>query len=194
MATDNYADEESKISFPTIAIDKTLPSDKNESNSVNLDNLSFYPVKEALASIPADLPPPPSSSSSSSSTPASLPYQKQKKLKTMQPVVTSYGYESNYQNVNIGVSNGTSNFRNPFAYNFGGRNNNPLPTLVKRMRIINISLSIASVIFEIPLIVFKVFTPAKMVLASYLGFMSILLLGFELHTPAIKEFLIDNFG
>lgn len=186
---DNNAAEGSDVAFPTIATEKNLPAIANHDNSLNLDDLSFYPVKSAVAPTPAASHPssPPSSSTSS-------PYQKQKKMKAIEPVITSYGYESNYQNVNTGVSNGTSNFNNPFSYNFGGRNNNPLPTLVKRMRIINISFSIAAIIFEIPLIAFKLFTPTKMVLASYLGFMSILLLGFELHTPVVRKFLIDNFG
>lgn len=197
---DDEDDEDEDEQLPVNGKDMPL---FNAGHTGDLDELSFYRSNsheirayaqsllnnQPIAPAPAAPPPPPPSSSSSTPTPS--PHSSMKKTvgKAVQPVIVSYE-ENSYQN-NV---NSPRNDDNPYHFDFGSQNNNELPGLVAKMRMANIALAISSFLFEIPLIVFKVFTPAKMALAGYLGFMALLLLGFELHTPIIRNFLMDNFG
>jgi len=164
--------------------EETTPIMGTPAGQSSLEDLSFYRqnsndmVVSEPKGPPPETPPP---------TPPSSKRKKKKKGKAIKPVISDY--EDTYQNVNNSIPN-----ENPYDYDFGTQNNDPLPIIVARMRRINIALSLASFLFEIPFIVFKIFTPATMVLAGYLGFMALLLLAFELHTPLVRDFLVDNFG
>lgn len=154
----------------------------------SLEDLSFYRQTENNLVVSEPNVPPPETPPPTPPNPSFKKKKKKKKKgKAIKPIISDY--EENYE----GVNNSSPN-ENPYDFDFGNRNNDPLPIIVAKMRKINISLSLASFVFEIPFMVFKIFTPAKMVLAGYLGFMALLLLGFELHTPIVRDFLIDNFG
>lgn len=179
----------------TNPFDDNHSEEKNEKNdqilggSANLDDLSFYKdnsseirayatslISQPVVPAPAAAPPPPPPSLSN----------KKSQGRAITPVITSY------DDINPSPNNGQIN--SPYSYDFGGRNNDPLPILVGRMRVVNIVLAICSFLFEVPFIILKLFTPAKLILAVYLGFMALMLLGFELHTPKVREFLMDNCG
>jgi hypothetical protein len=69
-----------------------------------------------------------------------------------------------------------------------------LVEIVWKLRWINIIASTLAIMSEIFGIIFKLFDPAKAVLAGYLTFFSLMLLTYETRFPELEKIVKDNFG
>lgn len=194
-------------------VDSTEKITPETSANEELDNLSFLKVPP-----PYEPPPIPSSETSSvngssassissassledSNKKSSSRKSKQKqKSKTrskgkgnsaFQPTIVSYQLPEETVNIN---HNNSARYSTVPVMNTGARNNDPVPGLIPKLRVINIILSVVTILFEVPFVILKVFSFRKLILACYLSFMAILLLLYELHMDNVAAILKDNFG
>lgn len=167
--------------------DNTNPSSVSNVNQ-DLDAMSFLQVPTMP---PPETPPPspPPTDSEAEESPKGIKRKTRRKKNkggsapVQPPIITSYGLDPSLD------TSGDINLRP----NVGLSNSN-LPEIVVKMRTANIALCSLGILFELVLLLEKIARPIDLMLSGYLIFFCVLLLGFEVHTPKMDEFLVDNFG
>eukprot|EP00586_Coscinodiscus_wailesii_P011674 CAMPEP_0172511484 /NCGR_PEP_ID=MMETSP1066-20121228/236800_1 /TAXON_ID=671091 /ORGANISM="Coscinodiscus wailesii, Strain CCMP2513" /LENGTH=180 /DNA_ID=CAMNT_0013290875 /DNA_START=140 /DNA_END=679 /DNA_ORIENTATION=- len=79
--------------------------------------------------------------------------------------------------------------------NTGRRNSTiNIPKVTFLLRVINLTCCTLAILLEFPALIFKIFTPDRLVLAFFLVSFSVILCAFELHLPPVARTLRDNCG
>ena len=100
---------------------------------------------------------------------------------------TLFGHErSSYQNIIVNT--------NPAPNVSGKRNNNPIPEIAHKLRIIILLALIITIGLELFSLLFKILNPTKFVMGIYLILLSTILLGVDAHVKKITKHLHDNVG